>query len=278
MITSVLVKAKYAACLESGFLMFYPSLLALRRLRDSELFFQVRLCPELLKKKSEAKTNNNSVTSPAKPAFNPFLPFDRNLWVADLKTLSHVLIFNKFCVIPEHLLIITRDFVPQSASFCEADFEAVDEVLSALGGEARPFAFYNSDADAGASQPHRHFQVVSSEGKGAVIEAAMVNEPKGKPFKLPCFASFQHLCLKLDSNQTALQAFQTLKSSLNCTGAFNLIWNREWMLLVPRRKEFTDDGVNSLNALAFAGYVLVMDEAHLKDLDVLSALQEVTFP
>jgi ATP adenylyltransferase len=284
MITSALVKAKYAACLQSGFLLFYPSLLALRRLADSEIFFQIRLCPDLLNKRNETKAvvsdGTNNETSPKPPAFNPFLPFDKNLWVADLKTPSHVLIFNKYCLIPEHLLVITRDFVPQSTPFCKEDFDAVLEVLDALG-EARPFAFFNSGLDAGASQAHRHFQVVCMDGKGAVIEAAMKSETSAKPFTLSCFRGIRHACIKLEgSNISPLEAFHRLQSacSLNSPSSFNLIWSREWMLLVPRRKEFTDDHVNSLNALAFAGYVLVMDEAHLENLNVLSALQEVTFP
>lgn len=277
MITSALVKAKYSACLESNFLIFYPSLLTFRPLAGSQLSFQVRLCPDLLIKKNELKT---STTTIIKPSFNPFLPFDKNLWVADLKTPSHVLIFNKYCVILEHLLVITREFIPQAAPFCKEDFDAVEEVLTALDGE-KSFAFFNSGPEAGASQGHRHFQVISTEGKGAIVEEAIKAspEPAGTPFTVPCFESFKHACIKIDPKLPTIEAFSLLKSSLSFADnfAFNLIWSREWMLLVPRRKEFTNDGINSLNALAFAGYVLVMDESHLLNLDVLSALQQVTF-
>lgn len=282
MITPALVKSKYLACLESKFLSFYPSILTLQRLGNSEHQFQVRLCPDLLKSKNETKTSRQDPNTKKPPSFNPFLPFDSNLWVADLKTLFHVLIFNKFCVLPEHLLVITRDFVPQSAPFCKEDFDAVEEVLSCLG-ENRPFAFYNSGPDAGASQLHRHFQVVGTDGNGAIIEKAIdaCNEPAGTPFALPCFASFQHACIKLTSSGLSpLTAFSLLQSTFSPSvlAAFNLVWSREWMLLVPRRKECTDDGVNAPNALAFAGYLLVMQESQLHDWDVLSALEQVTFP
>ena len=53
---------------------------------------------------------------------------------------------------------------------------------------------------------------------------------------------------------------------------------QDWMLLVPRRKEFTDDQINSLNAMAFAGYFLVMDERHLEQFSPVECLEQVTFP
>ena len=55
---------------------------------------------------------------------NPFLPFDPNLFVADVSP-THVALLNKFALIPHHMLIVTRRFEAQQALLCDADFEAL---------------------------------------------------------------------------------------------------------------------------------------------------------
>jgi ATP adenylyltransferase len=59
-------------------------------------------------------------------------------------------------------------------------------------------------------------------------------------------------------------------------GAYNLLLTRQWMLLVPRSRERFES--ISLNALAFAGALLVRDErqmAALKKHGPMSALKHV---
>jgi ATP adenylyltransferase len=46
------------------------------------------------------------------------------------------------------------------------------------------------------------------------------------------------------------------------TGPYNLLFTREWMLLVPRSEEFF--GSISINALGFAGALLVLDAQQMK--------------
>lgn len=281
-ITPILVKSKYLKCLDANFLNFYPSRKNFVKVSSfSQRPFEVRFCPALVAKKTEVSVVHRPAISGNKPR-NPFLPFDQNLFVSDLNSsLDYVVIFNKFCLIEDHLLIITKEFVEQSSELSQLDFQAVNEVLESLQ-EIKPLAFYNSGAEAGASQAHRHFQVIPNENIpiGEHIESVgLFNEP----FLIPLYSSFQHGCIRRtteDSSNWHLEAFKKLKSfcSSSSNSSFNLLWTHDWMLLIPRRKEFTDDNLNSLNAMAFAGYFLVMDEAHSKELNVIECLQQVTFP
>ena len=276
------IRTQYTACLEAKYLNYYPSeVVSVRLPQYPKIPLEVRYCPALAEKhKTDHQTLPNDGTS-SKP--NPFLPFDRRLFLGDLHpSREYALLFNKFCVIPEHLLVITKEYVKQEAPLHGADFEAVGEVLLAYDGEREPpsslLAFYNSSPVAGASQHHRHFQVV--ELSSLPIEAAIDGceiEP-GKPFILPIYASFLHLCVKMDlAKHTAWDYYQLLTNAIKpgLLQAFNLLWNRHWMLLVPRRRDHPD---KSMNSLVFAGLFLVLERASLQTYDPLGSLQSVTYP
>jgi ATP adenylyltransferase len=62
-------------------------------------------------------------------------------------------------------------------------------------------------------------------------------------------------------------------------GPYNLIATKEWLLLVPRSREFF--GSMSINALGFAGAFLVWDEEQLRALRAagpLAVLRETALP
>ena len=273
-----IIKLKYLKCLESNFLNFYQSRKASIKVIEGSSPFEVRYCPTLVLKKAEVSVNRAVPAEAPKPR-NPFLPFDQNLLVSELNS-DYVLIFNKFCVVPEHLLIITRDFVEQCSEYAKEDFYVVNQVLDNLR-EMKPLAFYNSGPDAGASQAHRHFQVIPTEI--IPIEEHINSVDKfNEPFMIPLYSSFIHGCIRrpkssdILSNIWYFEAYQKLKSFCLGKSAYNLLWTQDWMLLVPRRKEFTDDNMNSMNAMAFAGYFLVMDERHLQQFNVIDCLEQVT--
>lgn len=82
---------------------------------------------------------------------------------------------NKFAVVPEHFILATRDFKPQT-HVLEADdlaatlaciraFEQAAEAdgaaaSSSPGSNGGLFAFFNCGEHSGASQPHRHIQLL----------------------------------------------------------------------------------------------------------------------
>ena len=111
------------------------------------------------------------------PKQNPFLPCDPDLFVADIST-THRCLLNKFTVLTDHLLIVTRDFEHQETWLTRQDFQALWACMAEFDG----LGFYNGGFAAGASQPHKHLQYVPfplvSAGPDIPIEALL---PTGRP-------------------------------------------------------------------------------------------------
>lgn len=196
------------------------------------------------------------------PSRNPFLPpFEPGLFVQEL-TATHRVLLNKFNVFPHHALVVTREFVPQSQLLTLSDWDATHRCLEALDG----LVFYNSTATAGASQPHRHLQLIPLPVP--LVPGAV---------QLPCRTDVVPLPA---TAQGSLAAYRQALSRLrrDHDGAdYNLLATREWMLVVPRAREHVED--ISLNALAFAGSFFVKSEeqlARLRAVGPAAALSYVT--
>lgn len=237
--------------------------------------FLVRILANLVRKdatKTSGKTDKD---------FNPFLPYEKDLFVADISE-THVCLLNKFNVVEHHLLIVTRAFAEQESWLDLADFQAMWLALAEIDG----LVFYNSGRLAGASQRHKHLQLVPlpfvDDGEeipiAPLLKTAKFEAGVGKIPDLP----FVHGIAKFDSawiNSPDLAAEMTLKCYLNLqkavgllndvekigdrpNGAYNLLATREWMMIVPRSQEFFH-GI-SINSLGFAGALLVRDEEQKK--------------
>ena len=94
---------------------------------------------------------------------------------------THVAILNKFNVVDRHLLIVTREFEEQRSLLTPRDFEAWWRCL----GEYESIGFYNGGAEAGASQPHKHLQLVplplAPLGPAVPIEPLLPEVPGEQP-------------------------------------------------------------------------------------------------
>jgi len=116
--------------------------------------FLVRIVSNLARKdelkQKQEKQNNSSAKD-----FNPFLPYEEDLFVADISD-THVCILNKYNVAKYHLLLITRAFEEQESLLTLADFAAMWACMAQFDG----LTFYNSGKIAGASQRHKHLQLV----------------------------------------------------------------------------------------------------------------------
>jgi ATP adenylyltransferase len=101
---------------------------------------------------------SGAVAKQNKPAqrVDPFASPEEALVVERALTTSHYLQLNKFPIVDDHLLIVTRDFEYQTDVATRADFDALRATLRAVDG----FVFYNCGARSGASQPHKHFQML----------------------------------------------------------------------------------------------------------------------
>ena len=94
---------------------------------------------------------------PRPRAGNPFVDPEPELFVADISD-THYALLNKYHVIESHLLIVTKAFVDQNVLLDRADFDALAHCFPA---ESPAIAFYNGGSGSGASQPHKHLQVVN---------------------------------------------------------------------------------------------------------------------
>ena len=213
---------------------------------------------------------------------NPFFPYEEALFVGNLSE-SHCLLLNKFNVIDHHILIVTRHYEEQLSQLSSDDFRALSICLAAVDG----LCFYNGGAAAGASQPHKHLQLVPlplcERGPGVPIESLLDAVCSGARIRNVPGVAFSHAVARLDpktsedparSAEITYELYLSLLESLGMRvlrsggeqivrpAPFNLLLTRRWMMLVPRTRECVD-GV-SINALGFAGSLFVRDEAQLR--------------
>mmetsp|Transcript_9445 Transcript_9445/g.57624 ORF Transcript_9445/g.57624 Transcript_9445/m.57624 type:complete len:324 (+) Transcript_9445:237-1208(+) len=230
---------------------------------------------------------------------NPFLPYDENLWCCDLSE-THVLLLNKFNVVPHHTLVVTREFKSQEDPLESTDVEALWTTLQSYPSGA--LAFFNSGPHSGKSQPHKHVQVIPlplAEGmpqlpfqhllEQAWIEAASKRE--GTLVDEACFSMkafpFVNFACKLNALMSTSQVHHQYRALLDKMAlqvkasplSYNLLLTTEWMMAVPRRQESA--GPVSVNALGFAGTFLLRSEeeiSYIRNLGCLAVLQIVSMP
>lgn len=213
---------------------------------------------------------------------DPFLPYEEDLFVADLSD-THVCLLNKYPAVAHHVLLVTRAWEDQQSALRRADFEAAWALLREVDG----IAFYNAGAAAGASQRHKHLQLVPAPlGPGperCPVEAHVLRgRADGEPCTAPALA-FPHACARLpDGAGEALARCRALLARLGVTPPgrpYNLLFTREWMLAVPRSRE-AHRGVG-VNALGFAGALFARDRAELdavKAIGPMELLRRVSDP
>lgn len=94
---------------------------------------------------------------PVSSTLDPFLPsqLHPSHIVTSIST-KHTLILNKFYTINEHSILITKQYERQETLLNLQDIEAWFFCISSI----KALGFYNSNSDAGASQPHKHMQLI----------------------------------------------------------------------------------------------------------------------
>ncbi len=257
---------------------------------DGGLPFIVRVAVNLARKAAERDPNDDE-RSP-----NPFLPYDPDLFVCNV-TPSHLCLLNKFNVVDHHMLVVTRHYEHQEDLLTFADFEALWRCFSEVEG----VAFYNSGGDAGASQTHKHLQIVPLPFAGDCRDfpfAPLFDSramARGRLDGLP----FRHVIAPLtdtaaDDPLVLAEKTQALygllldaagiapidaQRAVRAAKPYNLLLTREWVMLVPRTRERFE--AISINALAFTGSLFVKSRQDLDRVTAIgpvSILREVTFP
>ncbi|MGC9528403.1 MAG: ATP adenylyltransferase family protein [Limnospira sp.] len=256
--------------------------------------FLVRILANL-RRKDKAREEEKQKKSQTGQDFNPFLTPDPNLFVADFSA-THLGLLNKFNVVDHHLLIVTREFEEQDSLLTLADFEAMWIALGEIDG----LAFYNGGRDAGASQRHKHLQLVPFPlipgGLNVPIEPAIASAIFFDEIgTIPQF-DFEHGLIRFptdtitDPKEAAkatldwyLKLLEVLNIGLESPGnparPYNFLATRNWMLIVSRSREKFEQ--ISVNSLGFAGALLVRNSEQIERLKQhrpLNLLKSVACP
>ncbi len=251
---------------------------------DHGVPFLVRSVSNLERKAEERR----KLAMDPKPG-NPFLPPEPPLTVGPIGA-DHIAVLNKFNVLERHLLIVTKAFEHQERLLTEADFSA----LWAGMGEFPSLGFYNGGRIAGASQPHKHLQLIPlplTAGAtelpiSALIDSASREGRLGDHPGLPFRNAFVPIHSDIPADPTAATPLLhdlyeemlgfvgigelEVEGELRQSMPYNLLVTRRWMLLVPRRLE--DHQGISINALGFAGSLFVRNEAEMAQVRALGPM------
>ncbi|KAK4183621.1 hypothetical protein QBC35DRAFT_477992 [Podospora australis] len=192
--------------------------------------------------------------------------------VADLGS-THLVAFNKFASARPHLLVLTQDgYRRQHEPLNIDDLTALRHVLLSLADSTRRYmAIFNCGIDSGCSRLHKHMQVFPvvpgfplwPDSEDSTVQASVpfqcfVHRLNGD--ELPSAEEVTAVYTKLlDRAKSALAA---VGYPLDGEVPHNLILDRKWIVVVPRRQA----GVNGAdaNAAAFLGMVWVSDEVKMK--------------
>jgi len=248
---------------------------------EGALRFQLRTLSSL-----KYKENTQRIKQAGNHTTNPFKPYDPHLFVCDIGP-SHICLLNKFNIIENHMLLVTREFEPQTNLLNPSDFKAALLGLKEIDG----LVFYNGGREAGASQPHKHLQLRPVK-PGALPLAMQLSGFSDRPEANPALP-FHQAGIQLPVNitddpdagsQWLYNHYLTLLDHLHLshkmkqtTIAYNLLLCREWLMLVPRSTE--SFASVSFNALAFCGSLLVKNQHQadtLKSAGITNALLSVT--
>ncbi|KAJ8077213.1 bifunctional AP-4-A phosphorylase/ADP sulfurylase [Marasmius tenuissimus] len=295
------IPSQYEQALDAGDLFFFPS--TVHTHSESGIEYEIRLCLALQKKPTlpsphfdtkEAPVKTDDASKPNDP-FAP--PYNNGLFVGYLRDArydeeEYVVLLNKYCVVKEHTLLVTKEFRSQSSPPTPDDLVNAYALLAAARKKHKNMiAFYNCGELSGASQAHKHLQLIEVEDDGPPIEviAQQINlETPDKPFSISRLPYANHV-YRFPSNlyssrpeeveRILTQAFVSLLdlaiSSIRYDSeypqgktSYNVILTLNHIHVIPRcTDEYTlssTGGTLNINSLGYAGMLLVKSEEELE--------------
>jgi ATP adenylyltransferase len=172
---------------------------------------------------------------------DPFRPpYTDALYVGEWPP-AHALLLNKFPVLPDHLLLVTTAWADQEDPLDRADWDALARALDQVDG----LGFYNGGRESGASQPHRHLQLVPGLLDLPLGPAIAGGLARGVVEGWP----FRHVV-----SRPTFEGYQAALDELG-RGPHNALRTRDWLLVVPRRQAYVE-GI-PVNALSYVGMLAV---------------------
>lgn len=207
---------------------------------------------------------------------DPLGDYEPSLFVGDV-TPSHYILLNKFQLLTGHVLLVTRRFERQERLLTVEDFAALITCLSEVDG----LAFYNGGVEAGASQRHKHLQLVPLPLARESADEVPMERVLGSDSRLP----FSHAFARLAPRTTAPELHALYRELLHRCGIsavaapegevqstpYNLLVRRGWMLVVPRSRACFES--ISVNALGFAGSLFLRSQEELDRVHAIGPMQ-----
>ena len=202
------------------------------------------------------------------PKQNPFNPWDKILEIDKIGT-NHQLILNKYPVQKGHILLITNTWRPQDGWLDINDWLAIKKVNNDTSG----LWFFNSSPIAGASQPHRHFQLlrraygeVSCPREKWFLDLKINNKRENKLKSNIVVSKFNFS--EDSSNIYSLYLELTKKVGLGDPindekpkFPHNILITNNWIAIIKRKYDHLFGF--SVNGLGFAGYILLTDKSNI---------------
>ncbi|KAI0732070.1 ATP adenylyltransferase-domain-containing protein [Fomitopsis betulina] len=278
----------------AGDLLFFPS--TIYKHTECDVDFEIRLCPALQQKPQLPTPHFSDESKLPSEKPDPFAPpYTPTLYLGDIKDeeegLEYVVLFNKYAVVKHHILLVTKEYQSQTSPLRPPDLVQTYRLLIAAHRAGRRFvAFYNCGILSGASQPHKHLQLIPVDDDGPPIESlarkAKIDFPN-RAFTLNSLPYANHV-RRLPTSLTSA-AYDDLERELSTaflslldlviatvrhdpdypsgTPSYNFILTLEHMHLIPRKKEnhiLEETGeALSVNSLGYTGMVLVKSEVEL---------------
>ena len=200
------------------------------------------------------------------PKLNPFKPWEKILEIERIGE-DHQLILNKYPVQLGHILLITREWKPQNGWLDKTDLAAIQEVNKDTSG----LWFFNSGSVAGASQPHRHIQLLrrNNEEKSCPREDWFLNL-KGSSIrtnKLTDNICVEDFNFEDDVNNLYVKYLHIAEdlglgspnNDPKPRKPYNLLITNNWIAGIKRSMDHVYGF--SINGLGFAGYILVTEKS-----------------
>ena len=200
------------------------------------------------------------------PKQNPFNPWEKTLEIEKIGN-NHQLILNKYPVQKGHILLITNTWKPQDGWLDINDWLAIQKVNNDTTG----LWFFNSSSIAGASQPHRHIQLLRrSLGEVSCprekwfleLEKSKDNDTKLKKSIIVSQFNFLETSSNIYNLYLKLTKEIGLGDPINDKKPrypYNVLITNNWIAII--RRSFDHVHGFSINGLGFAGYLLITEKS-----------------
>ena len=217
----------------------------------------------IIRKIDTSKFNNKKLYGPKQ---NPFCPWEKILEIDKIGD-NHQLILNKYPVQKGHILLITNNWKPQNGWLDIKDWEAIQQVNKDTSG----LWFFNSSPIAGASQPHRHFQLlrrsrneISCPRENWFLEMNLDQNINSKLKKNIIVSKFNFLENSVSLFELYLELCKKLGlgdpiSDKKPIYPYNVLITNKWIAVIKRKNDHIHGF--SINGLGFAGYLLVTEKS-----------------